>query len=257
MLSVKNLDFSYGKNKILEDVNFDLEYRNLVCLLGANGAGKSTLLKSILQLLENYKGKIAIDGKDLKNLNQRKRSALLAYIPQEYKSAFNFSVEEVVLMSTTTESLFKIPREKELQKMEKSLKKIKIEHLRHRKFHELSGGERQLVLIARALAQGTKILIMDEPTSNLDFGNQIYLMQLVKKLANDGYLVFLSTHNPDFALRYADRVLILHDKKIIADGIPEEAMTSENLSKIYKNDIVIADIENSYKKTCITKEDIL
>lgn len=120
---------------------------------------------------------------------------------------------------------------------------------------ELSGGERQLVLVARALAQDSKILIMDEPTSNLDFRNQIYLMSLLKKLASDGYTIFISMHNPDFALRYADEVVVLDNKRIKAKGKPMEVMTDDLLSQIYQSQITVSSIENSDIKTCIAKVD--
>lgn len=257
MLEVKNLSFAYGKNTILDNISFQLDYGQLVCLLGSNGAGKSTLFRCILQLLEDYKGQVLVEGKDLKALKQSEKAKKIAYIPQEYEGVFNYTVGQVVLMSTTSQSMFKAPKENEIEKMERALEKIKILRLKDKGFLELSGGERQLVLIARAIAQDTKILIMDEPTSNLDFGNQIYLMQLVKDLAKKGFLIFLSTHNPDFALHYSDRVLIMNERKIIANGQANQVMTSENLSKIYRNDIVIANIENSKKKTCFPRVELI
>lgn len=256
MLRVENLSFSYGHRLILDKINFELGYGQLVSVLGSNGAGKSTLFRCILQLLERYDGRVMIDNEDLKLLKQRERARKIAYIPQEYEGIFNYTVEQVVLMSTTSQSMFKVPKKEEMRHMTEALEKVRISKLKDKGFFELSGGERQLVLIARALAQQSKILIMDEPTSNLDFGNQIYLMQVVKELAETGYLIILSTHNPDFALQYSDRVLILNNSRIIANGEPNEVMTSENLSNIYKNDIFIANIENSNKKTCLLKTDL-
>lgn len=256
MLRVENLSFSYGHRLILNKINFALGYGQLVSVLGSNGAGKSTLFRCILQLLERYDGRVMIDNEDLKLLKQRERARKIAYIPQEYEGIFNYTVEQVVLMSTTSQSMFNVPKKEEMRNMTEALEKVRISKLKDKGFFELSGGERQLVLIARALAQQSKILIMDEPTSNLDFGNQIYLMQVVKELAETGYLIILSTHNPDFALQYSDRVLILNNSRIIANGEPNEVMTSENLSNIYNNDIFIANIENSNKKTCLLKTDL-
>ncbi|MDD6920175.1 MAG: ABC transporter ATP-binding protein [Eubacteriales bacterium] len=256
MLEVQNLTFSYGKNKVLDNVNFKLDYGKLVCLLGENGAGKSTLFKCILQLYDNYAGVVAVNSKNLKKMKHTKIAKYLSYIPQEHKGVFNYTVEQVVLMSTTNESMFKRPGKKEIKRMEDALEKINIKHLRYRGYMELSGGERQLVLVARALAQDAKILIMDEPTSNLDFKNQTYLMSLLKKLAKDGYTIFISIHNPDFALRYGDEVVVLSQRKIRAKGIPDEVMTNKLLSEIYQSDITVSKIENSDKKTCVARVEL-
>lgn len=256
MLDVKNLSFSYGKKNVLNNINFSLEYGKLICLLGVNGAGKSTLFKCILQIFNNYSGNISVDSKDLNKMKHSEIAKLLSYIPQEHRGVFNYTVEQVILMSTTTDSIFSKPGEDEILRVERVLDKIKIQNLRYRGYMELSGGERQLVLVARALAQDSKILIMDEPTSNLDFRNQIYLMSLLKKLASDGYTIFISMHNPDFALRYADEVVVLDNKRIKAKGRPMEVMTDELLSEIYQSQITVSSIENSDIKTCIAKVDL-
>lgn len=256
MLDVQNLSFSYAKKSVLDEISFSLDYGKLICLLGVNGAGKSTLFKCILQIFDNYKGDVYVDQMSLKKMNRSDIAKLLSYIPQEHRGVFNYTVEQVILMSTTTGSIFSKPGEKEIQKLENALKRINIEDLRYRGYMELSGGERQLVLVARALAQDSKILIMDEPTSNLDFRNQIYLMSLLKKLASDGYTIFISMHNPDFALRYADEVVVLDNRRIRAKGRPMEVMTDELLSEIYQNQITVSSIENSDIKTCIAKVDL-
>ena len=256
MLDVQNLSFSYGKKGVLDEISFSLDYGKLICLLGVNGAGKSTLFKCILQIFDNYKGDIYVDQMSLKKMNRSDIAKLLSYIPQEHRGVFNYTVEQVILMSTTTGSIFSKPGEKEIKKLENALKRINIEDLRYRGYMELSGGERQLVLVARALAQDSKILIMDEPTSNLDFRNQIYLMSLLKKLTSDGYTIFISMHNPDFALRYADEVVVLDNRRIRAKGRPMEVMTDELLSEIYQNQITVSSIENSDIKTCIAKVDL-
>lgn len=253
MLQVKNLSFNYGNRNVLDNISFNLEKGQLVSLLGANGAGKSTLFKCILQILKNYSGDVVAEGKNLKKINHHERAKIVAYIPQDNKSTFNFSVEEVVLMSTTSQNVFKGPKEEEFYKMEKALKKVGILELKHRGFLNLSGGERQLVLVARALAQNAKIIVMDEPISNLDFGNQIHLMEIVRELANEGYLILLSTHNPDFALQYSHRVLVMYENKIDANGRPNEIINDEVLTKIYRKEILLAGIEKSKLKTCVSK----
>lgn len=250
-IKVDNLNFKYGRDLILENINFTLKDSQLVMLLGKNGAGKSTLFKCILSLLKNYAGDIFIDDENLKNLKINEIAKKISYVPQENYKAFNYTVEEMVLMSTTVGKLFGSPREKENLIMSSALKKMGIEKLKHRFYLELSGGEKQLVLIARAIAQDTKIIVMDEPISNLDFTNQINIMECIKNLTKGGYLVILTSHNPDFALQYADRVLLLKKGKLILDGRAEEVMTDETLSYLYDTPIKIKKIIDLDRKVCI------
>jgi len=237
-VEVKNLSFKYSQRPILENVSFTACKGQITSLLGANGAGKSTLFKCVLGLFKHYSGEIIIDDKNLKNLNQHELSRMIAYVPQSSYPSFNYSVFEMVLMGTSSFSLaWESPGLNQKLAAEKALKDLGIYYLKDRDYQNLSGGERQLVLIARAIAQDTKVLILDEITANLDYGNQLEVLEKVKNLALKGLTVILSTHNPEQAFMFSDRIIALQDKKVIANGDPKMIMNCELIKKMYKVDV--------------------
>ena len=203
-IEAKEVRFSYGKNEILHGVDFAAERGQLIAVLGPNGAGKSTLFRCLLGLYGSYRGSITIDGREVKTLQPREIAAKVAYIPQTHTPTFHYTVLEMVLMGTT-----------------------------HRVRGLHSPGEKELAIARSALAQETELLIMDEPTSSLDYGNQLRVMQRIKGLAQQGYTILLSSHNPQQALLFADRILALHEGVISADGAPEEVITAELLETLY------------------------
>ena len=233
-IEAKEVRFSYGKNEILHGVDFAAERGQLIAVLGPNGAGKSTLFRCLLGLYGSYRGSITIDGREVKTLQPREIAAKVAYIPQTHTPTFHYTVLEMVLMGTTHRVRgLHSPGEKELAIARSALAQVGIADMESRSYGRLSGGEQQLVLIARALAQQTELRIMDEPTSSLDYGNQLRVMQRVKGLAQQGYTILLSSHNPQQALLFADRILALHEGVISADGAPEEVITAELLEMLY------------------------
>lgn len=233
-IEAKEVRFSYGKNEILHGVDFAAERGQLIAVLGPNGAGKSTLFRCLLGLYGSYRGSITIDGREVKTLQPREIAAKVAYIPQTHTPTFHYTVLEMVLMGTTHRVRgLQSPGEKELAIARGALAQVGIADMERRCYGRLSGGEQQLVLIARALAQQTELLIMDEPTSSLDYGNQLRVMQRVKGLAQQGYTILLSSHNPQQALLFADRILALYEGVICADGAPEEVITAELLEMLY------------------------
>ena len=230
-LCVSGLGFSYGKTPVLHDVSFQLDAGQLVALLGANGAGKTTLLRCILGLNADYRGSITVEGSEIRALTPRQISHRIAYIPQIHYPAFQYSVLEMVLMGTTHRlSVIGAPGEAEQTDALAALRTLCIGHLAHRDYGRLSGGEQQMVLIARALVQKTNFLLMDEPTASLDYGNQLRVLSAVRRLTREGYSVLLSTHEPQHALSFADRVLALKDGTLAADG-PARAVLSPALIK--------------------------
>ena len=234
MLEVKGLEYAYKKNKILKGVNFSGGIGECICVLGENGAGKTTLFRCLLGLLNGYQGNIFVDGVNGRRLSARETAKKIAYIPQAHAPAFNYSVFETILMGTNAlMGKFGTPGRAERETAWQMLKCMNIEHLVDRGCAELSGGERQLVLIARALAQKSRILIMDEPTANLDYGNQFRVMRQVRQLAKNGYLVVLSTHNPEHALFYADKVLVLKEGRTAMYGDPKSVLTPAMIENIY------------------------
>ncbi|MDO4812885.1 MAG: ABC transporter ATP-binding protein [Eubacteriales bacterium] len=233
-LTVSNLSFSYGTAPVLQNVSFSLGEGQLYALLGANGAGKTTLFRCILGLNEKYEGSIIVDGSEVRSLTPRQLSHRIAYIPQIHYPAFQYSVLEMVLMGTTHRlSAVASPGKWENNDALQALQTLGIEHLAHRDYGKLSGGEQQMVLIARALVQQTKLLLMDEPTASLDYGNQLRVLYAVRRLARDGYTILLSTHNPQHALSYADRVIALAGGTLAADGPTQEVLSPALLKTLY------------------------
>ena len=218
-LSVENLSFAYGAVPVLRDVSFTAEGGELVSVLGPNGVGKTTLFRCILGTLTPQTGHIKMDGQDLATLPPRERARRIAYIPQIHPPTFGYTVLDTVLMGAARQL--------------KALEQVGAAHLRERNFAHLSGGEQQLVLIARALAQKAEVLMMDEPTSALDYGNQLRILQMVRRLAAQGYTVILSTHNPQHALTFATTLLALHGGTAAAWGRPAQVLTPELMETLY------------------------
>lgn len=253
-LEVKNLSFGYRCFDVLKGVNFKAEQESLICVLGKNGAGKSTLFRCILSLLPDFKGSVTVDGKNIKDLQAEELAQTIAYIPQAHSATFSFSVMEMVLMGTTAQlKRFSSPGKEQIKIAMDALKRMNISHLAERNYMHISGGEQQLVLIARVLAQRAKILIMDEPCSNLDYGNQIMLMQEVKKLTREGYLIIQSTHNPEQALLFADEVIILDEGKVARFGNPYEVIDEDILFKIYGVHVKLHDINQGKIRVCVPR----
>ncbi len=243
-LSVERLSFSYGGGRaVLDDVSFSADEGRLLSVLGPNGVGKSTLFRCMLGLLSGYTGTIRLDGADTRPMSPRQIAHRVAYIPQTHYPAFNYSVFDMVLMGTThSMSAFATPGEKQRRAAEAAIERMGISHLAGRSYLCLSGGEQQMVLIARALAQQSPVLMMDEPTASLDYGNQHRVLSCVQSLAHrDGYTVVLSTHNPQHALTYADAILALHGGRVLAHGAPEPVLTAPTLKTLYGVDVCMAD----------------
>lgn len=233
-IELENVSFSYGVVPTLHDVSFSVRQGALVAVLGPNGAGKSTLFRCILRLLKPSAGTIRLCGEDTAAIDRRRLAKLAAYIPQSSTPVFNYTVEDAVLMGTTGAlSALQAPSRTERERCARALEQLGISDLAQRGIAQLSGGERQLALIARALVQDARVLIMDEPTANLDYGNQRRVMQQVRALADGGYTILLSTHNPEHALHYATQVLALQNGRVIADGATADMLTPELLARLY------------------------
>jgi iron complex transport system ATP-binding protein len=233
-IDVKGLGFSYGGREALRDISFCAGEGELVAVLGPNGSGKSTLFRCILGILQGYSGSISISGDDIRTLGVRDMAKRIAYIPQSHYPAFNYSVLDMVMMGSAHRlGSFSRPGAREEAGALDALALLGISALASRSFLQLSGGERQLVLIARALAQRSDILVMDEPASSLDYGNQLRLLKSVGALSKNGYTVLFSTHTPQHALSYADRVLALEAGSLAADGPSGEALTEALMQRLY------------------------
>lgn len=240
-IAVSHLSFSYPRHPALDDVSFSVQ-PGLTAVLGGNGAGKSTLLRCILGLLEGYQGTISLCGQDITHLSPRERSALAAYVPQLHQSVFSYPAFDVVLMGAACRlPVYASPGKAERIIAEEAFEKLEIAHLRSRSFSHLSGGERQMILIARALAQQTAVLVMDEPTASLDYGNQHLVMGKIRRLAGEGYTILLTTHDPQSALQYSDQLLALHQGHVAAFGMTRLTLTPQLLCTLYGIDVTIKD----------------
>ncbi len=233
-LEVKNLSFSYEKKKVFSDVSFSIDSGEVLSLLGPNGTGKTTLFKAVLGLYNAEKGDILLDGSSIRNWSRSKIAHYIGYVPQHHTPPFPFKVIDVVLMGRTAHlKSYASPSKDDFEVAMESMDILNISYLKDKIYTEISGGERQLVLIARALAQKPQILIMDEPTSNLDFGNQIKVLQHIKQLAKSGLAIIMSTHYPDHALQYSSKVALMKDNNINRIGEPNLIITEENMEDIY------------------------
>lgn len=254
-LEISNLCFAYDQKPVLDGISMKVENGEIVCLLGANGAGKTTLFKTILGLYKASQGQIIVNGKDVSNSSRRELAKEMGYVPQNHTPPFPYSVIDVVLMGRTAHiNHYAVPSELDYQIAQEAMRNINISYLEDKIYTEISGGERQLVLIARALAQQPQILVMDEPTSSLDYGNQIRLLSHIKRLAHQGLSIIMSTHSPDHALYCASKAILLKDGCILCSGTAEEVITENNLSEIYGIDVEINNtiIKNGeQKRICI------
>lgn len=235
ILELRDLACGYGSRTVLSGINLSVQSAENVCLLGPNGVGKTTLFRTILGAIPAQKGTIYVDGRDVRHLSRRERAKLMAYVPQAHTAPFPFRVLDVVLTGRTAHiALTARPSRHDEAVAEASLERMGVLALASRPYTELSGGERQLVLIARALAQEPRVLIMDEPSSHLDFGNQAKLLRLIKNLVASGDLaVLMSSHFPNHAFACASKVALIKDGKMVALGDPEVVLTEAGLEDIY------------------------
>jgi iron complex transport system ATP-binding protein len=235
ILRVENISFGYRQRKILNNISFSVKPGEICGLLGPNGCGKTTLFKCINGVLEQRGGSIEINGRDIMRLSREKLARLIAVVPQELNIVFGFSVLQIVLMGGTGRFGFTgIPRQGDHVQAMEILSELGIESLAGRRYNELSGGEKQMVLIARALFQRTDILLLDEPTSHLDFKRQHAIMDMIKKITLEKNLTTIITlHDPNIAGRYCDRLVMLSRGEIRYEGPRRSVFHAESLGTIY------------------------
>ncbi|MGF1579086.1 MAG: ABC transporter ATP-binding protein [Gemmataceae bacterium] len=232
LLEASSLSFRYGKQEILQEVDFHLNVGEWVSVVGPNGAGKTTLLRLLLGLLSPLAGTILLDGEPLRTLSRTAIARKIAFLPQFIQMPFGFTVREVVAMGRTPYlGRFRPMCDADLTAVDRALERADVRSLSDRPVTELSGGEAQRVFLARALAQETSILALDEPTTNLDLFHQ---QQLLNQVKEHGQAVIAVLHELNLAARYSDRILILSNGKVSAFGTPEETLTPDTIEAAFR-----------------------
>jgi iron complex transport system ATP-binding protein len=235
MLSGHDLTIGYSDRVVGRHLDVALATGEVLALLGPNGGGKTTLLKTLLGLLAPRSGEVRLRGEPLRRYSSRERARLLAYVPQSHFATFAFSVEAMVLMGRTAHrNLFSGPTAADRKIAGEMLERFGVAHLRERPYTMISGGERQLVLLARALAQEPQFIVLDEPTANLDFGNQGKVMREIRKLASSGHGVLFTTHDPNHAMRAAHRTYLLRGGERLGEDETGKLLSREQLEALYE-----------------------
>jgi iron complex transport system ATP-binding protein len=243
MLTVDSLAFGFPGRTVGRDVSFTLEPGEVMCVLGPNGGGKTTLFRTLLGLLPPHSGTIELDEVPLQDLSRPEIARRVGYVPQGHAGYFAYTVREFVLMGRTAHlGVFSVPGKRDREVAARALESLGIEHLAGKPVTEISGGERQLALVARALAQEPKLLVLDEPTASLDFGNQVRVLQRISALAGSGISILFSSHDPDHAFLCARRALLLAQGRVIEIGAPKAVIRPDTLERLYGVSVKVIDL---------------
>lgn len=254
VINVNNGSFSYdGKTPIFKNLSFVFHSGEIICLLGANGIGKTTLLKGIMNIVRLSSGTVTLNGTEIKKIKPNLLAREISYIPQSYKMTFPYPVIDLVMMGRTPHlNNLNRPSNTDYEKVMDAIKLLGLSELVYRPCNKLSGGQLQMVMIARAVAQEAKFVLLDEPTSHLDYGRQMETLNLILNLKKHGIGVLMTTHTPDHAFLVADKVAIMDGGGFAAVGTPDEIVTKKNLQRIYRIPIHIAEIGGDInRKVCV------
>lgn len=254
---IKNLKFKYANSEklVLDGVNLKLEKGKILSILGPNGTGKTTLLNCMLGHLKPEAGEVKLKGKEIQNLSAKEIANTVAYVPQLHTPTFDYKVIDYVMMGKSPGlSWYEHPSDEDRDACIKVLADLNIEYLAEKSYLDISGGERQQVLIARALASEPEAIIFDEPTAHLDYGNQHKVLKIIKEMSEKGYSIIITTHNPDHAFMLNDEAALLNREGKIEQGKCDFVITEEKLSKVYNINLSIKYLEEAGRKVCIAPE---
>ena len=249
MLKVNRLSGGYSKTPMIKDISFSLSGGQLLFIIGQNGSGKTTLFKLILGLLDKSNGSVSIDGVDTATLSPKERAGKIAYIPQQHEPVFDYTVREMVMMGRTSHiGMFASPSKQDEAAVDAAIEMLNLEAFADREYSRLSGGEMQMVLIARAVCQQAKMIIMDEPMMNLDYRNQAMVASAVEHLQKQGYAILISTHNMvDIGFQNA-YVLLIKNGRCVGFGSAAEMLNSDRLKAVYDIEMDVLKMEDSSGK---------
>jgi iron complex transport system ATP-binding protein len=252
MLEARDLAFGFPGRTVGRELSFLLPDGEVMCVLGPNGGGKTTLFRTLLGLLPVKNGEVLLDGKSLADLSRQEIARLAGYVPQGHAGGFAYTVREMVLMGRSAHlGAFAAPGRRDREVAERVLASLDIGHLAERPVTEISGGERQLAFVARALAQEPRLLVMDEPTASLDFGNQVRVLETVASLARTGISILFSTHDPDQAFLTAHRTLLLAEGRLLELGAPRDVIRADTLKRLYNVEVAVLPVGGGH--TCVPK----
>ena len=234
-LIVDSANFSYGIEPVLKDISFSVSKGSFCAILGSNGSGKTTLLKSLNKLITLDSGNISINSQDISTLPQNEIAKLVSFVPQEHDSIAPYSVIEIVVMGMAPYlGVSQLPKTNDYEHARAVLKTLNALHLENKLFSQISGGERQIAILARALVQQAPFILLDEPSNHLDFSRKSLLLKLLKKIClEESKTIITTTHDPNLISSLADYVLMIKNGRICYEGLPETVLTSSNLSEIY------------------------
>ena len=258
-LSANNLAIGYRGAQIGADISLVIESGQITCLLGPNGCGKTTLFRTLLGLLPPLAGHVLLDGCNITTLSRSEIARHIAYVPQGHTPPFPFEVLDVVLMGRTARmGRFAQPGAQDREAAMKALARLGIADLAQRDYTLVSGGQRQLVLVARALAQEASLIVMDEPTASLDFGNQARVLKQIYDLSQDaengGFGIVLSTHDPDQAFALGADVVAMAHGRVVSSGAASRVLTGQLLSEIYETPVKV-ETTSSGRQICVLNEE--
>lgn len=254
-IQVDDIAFSYSHDladAVFRNVSFRVQPGDVFCLLGPNGIGKSTLLKCLGGILRIHQGRILLDGANLSEFKPSDIAKRIGFVPQGMTSAFPFRIKDIVVMGRAPHlSILASPSHADMKIASRAMETVGVAHLAGRPCNAVSGGEWQLTLIARALVQEPQILLLDEPTSHLDLGNQMKILQVIRDLANQGMTIMMASHFPDHAFLAANVAAILNNGRMVQFGAPDEVITEENMKMTYGVDVRVVRLEEGSRKACI------
>lgn len=247
LLEINQVYGGYGNGDIVKGISCSADPGDVLCLVGPNGCGKTTLFRLMLGSIPLSSGSIWIDGADIKGLSPRELANRIAYIPQYHTPVFSYTVLEVVLMGRASHfSAFETPRAADREAAFEALKKVHALPLANKKYTSLSGGQRQLILIARAICQSARVFVMDEPAANLDYANHQLLMDVIAELARKGYCIILSTHSPEHPFSVGSKVLLMKEGRSAGFGPPRQVITPQSLEAVYQIEMDVITLQDRY-----------